>query len=150
VVKIPDGAKEHSVAARDLFHEAVRNGLIKDGWTITADPLLVEYGTLDLYIDLGAEKLVGAEKDGQRIAVEIKSFLGPSTLTEFHLALGQYLNYRLALKAQEPERALYLAVPTDIFEGFFSLPFTQAAVKEHGLRILVYDSNKEEIVRWTS
>ncbi|WP_255427143.1 XisH family protein [Sphaerospermopsis sp. LEGE 00249] len=60
-----------------------------------------------------AERILAAEKTGKKIAVEIKSFLGASEVTEFHLALGQCLNYRSALKLTEPERMLYLAIPVD-------------------------------------
>jgi XisH protein len=91
--------------AHDVFHTAVREGLIKEGWTITDDPLIVEYGGLDLYIDLAAEKLIAAEKGDHRIAVEVKTFLGPSLVTDFHVALGQFLNYRIALKEQHPGRS---------------------------------------------
>jgi hypothetical protein len=96
---------------RDLFHDAVKHGLTKDGWTITADPMIVEFSGHDMYIDLGAGKLIAADKDNQQIAVEVKSFIGPSVLSDFHTALGQFLNYRLALDAKEPQRMLYLAVP---------------------------------------
>jgi len=72
-------------------------------------------------IDLGAEKLVVAEKDGEKIAVEIKSFLGPSVISDFHVALGQFLNYRLALEAQGSARKLYLAVPEETYTTFFHL-----------------------------
>jgi hypothetical protein len=136
------------MAARDAFHESVSNGLLKDGWMITDDPLVVQFGGLDLYIDLGAEKLIAAEKEGTRIAVEIKSFLGPSLLSDFHTALGQFLNYRLALEAQDPQRVLYLAVPYDAYVAFFSLPLAQAAVATYGLRLLVYNPEKQEIIQW--
>lgn len=84
--------------ARDIFHNAVRSALEKDGWIITQDPLYIKVGIAEFYIDLGAEKLIAAEKSGQQIAVEIKSFLGDSFISEFHLALGQALNYRKALE----------------------------------------------------
>jgi len=45
------------MAARDVFHDAVRNGLEKEGWLITDDPLEIEVGGVEMYIDLGAEKL---------------------------------------------------------------------------------------------
>jgi hypothetical protein len=53
------------MAARDTFHEAVRNALVKDGWTITHDPLSLSFGGVDLYIDPGAEKVIAAEREGQ-------------------------------------------------------------------------------------
>lgn len=121
--------------AKDKFHDAVKNALIKEGWTITNDPLFLQFGGVDLYVDLGAEKMLAAQKDNQKIAVEIKSFLGDSTITEFHQALGQLLNYRLILKRQEPERILYLAVPLDIYESFFKLEFTQLAIADYQLKL---------------
>jgi hypothetical protein len=63
------------MAARDLFHQAVRAALEKEGWTITHDPLAIPYGATTLYIDLGAERLLAAERGNERIAVEIKSYL---------------------------------------------------------------------------
>ncbi|NOT57748.1 MAG: fatty-acid oxidation protein subunit alpha [Deltaproteobacteria bacterium] len=138
------------MAVRDTFHEAVRNALVKEGWTITHDPLSLSFGGVDLYIDLGAEKMIAAEREGQRIAVEIKSFSGPSLVSDFHAALGQFLNYRLVLEAQDAARDLYLAVPLDAHAVFFSLPFAQAAIQRYQLRLLVYDGQKEEIVQWQS
>lgn len=61
--------------AKDKFHEAVKNALVHDGWTITHDPLRLRLGKRKLFVDLGAEKLLSAEKDQQKIAVEVKSFL---------------------------------------------------------------------------
>ncbi len=113
--------------AYDTFHDAVRNALIKDGWTITDDPLMVEFGLLNVYIDLGAGRLIAAERGNERIAVEIKSFIGPSLLTDFHLAAGQFLNYRNALRTKDPERALYLAVPLPIYDELFGHVLVQEA-----------------------
>ena len=56
------------MAARDVFHEMVKQALIQDGWCITDDPLRIRYGGVDTYIDLGAEKLIAAEKADQKIA----------------------------------------------------------------------------------
>ena len=64
--------------AKDFYHNAVKTALQKDGWRITADPLLLRAGLMTLYVDLGAERLFTAEKDGEKIAVEIKSFLQAS------------------------------------------------------------------------
>jgi hypothetical protein len=100
---------------RDLFHNAVKHGLMKDGWTITADPLIVQFSGHNMYIDLGAEKLIAAEKDNQQIAVEVKSFVAASVLADFHTALGQFLNYRLALDEEQPQRTLYLAMPVSVY-----------------------------------
>ena len=128
--------------------DVVKNALTKDGWTITEDPLYISFGGVELYVDLGAEKIIGAEKEGQKIAVEIKSFVGTSTIHEFHTALGQYLNYRLALEEQNPERTLYLAIPEDTYLGFFTLQFGQTVIERFQLKLIVYHIEKEEIVQW--
>ena len=62
--------------ARDTYHDAVCKALVKDGWTITDDPLRLVWGKKDYYVDLGAERILAAERHGRRIAVEVKSFVG--------------------------------------------------------------------------
>lgn len=136
------------VSAKDIFHESVKNALEKDKWVITDDPLKFKFGEVNFRIDLGAEKVIAAEKAGEKIAVEIKSFLNPSAITDFYNALGQFLSYRLALKNNQPERILYLAVPLDVYKTFFKLEFSQTAIQEYKLLLIVYDPVKEIIVRW--
>ncbi len=135
------------MSAKDRFHNVVKTSLEKDRWTITDDPLRIEWGLVAVYIDLGAEKIIGAEKEGQKIAVEVKSFLAQSTISEFHTALGQFINYRFVL-SQQPGRTLYLAVPLDTYNIFFQLPFTQAIVQQNQLRLLIYDLEKQDISQW--
>jgi XisH protein len=134
--------------AKDLFHNAVKQALIKEQWVITADPLIIKVEGVKLEIDLAAERVFAAEKAGQKIAVEIKSFLNPSTITDFHAALGQFLNYRLALQIREPERKLYLAVPIDTFESFFQEVFIQEAVKLYQVKLAIYNPIQEVITAW--
>ncbi|MFB3133132.1 MAG: XisH family protein [Rhodothermales bacterium] len=133
---------------KDIFHDAVRRALEKEDWTITHDPYFLRFGEVDLYIDLGAEQVIAAERAGQRIAVEIKSFVGASPVTDFHLAVGQFMNYRMALEEEEPERTLYLAVPSDVYDTFFELPFGQTTIRRHGLKLIVYHPEQEVIVTW--
>jgi hypothetical protein len=135
--------------ARDLFHQVVKDALTKDGWTITHDPFPVDYGDVQMQIDLGAERLLAATKDAETIAVEIKSFVNPSSIAEFHTAVGQYLNYRRALRAQEPNRVLYLAVPSQTYDEFFRLRFIQEGVEEYQIYLLVYNVEARSIVKWT-
>lgn len=134
--------------AKDFFHDAVKQGLIVDGWTITADPLIVALGGVDMYVDLGAEKLIAAEKENRRIAVEVKSFLGPSPISDFHAALGQFVNYRLAMETQEPQRTLYVAIPADVYATFFMLPFTQTAIRRNAMPLIVFDPQREVLTQW--
>lgn len=136
------------MAAKDIFHNAVRKGLEKEGWIITNDPLTLQVGGVEMYVDLGVDKIIAAEQAGAKIAVEIKSFLGSSNISEFHTAIGQFLNYRVALEAQEPERNLYLAVPQETYETFFSLQFIQTVIHRFDINIIVYDQVSEVIVLW--
>lgn len=138
------------MSAKDIFHETVKKALQKEQWIITADPLKFKYGNVNFQIDLGAEKVLAAERQGEKIAVEIKSFLNPSAVTDFYAALGQFLSYRLALEMIEPNRILYLAVPLDIYETFFQFEFTQAAIQRYQILLIVYDPVNEVIVQWIS
>ncbi len=77
--------------AKNLFHDVVKIALIKDGWQITDDPLFLKVGGVDFFIDLGAEKLLAAERDGKKIAVEIKAFSTPPALLISILRSGNSL-----------------------------------------------------------
>ena len=137
------------MSAKDVYHEIVKTILQKDGWIITHDPLILKFSSnRRLRIDLGAEPLIAAYKHTQKIAIEIKSFLAPSEISEFHLALGQFLNYRVALKAKEPDRILYLAVPLEVYNNFFLEEFTQISLKEYRVKLLVFDPEQEAIAQW--
>jgi len=103
-----------------------------------------------MQIDLGAERLIAAERGNEKIAVEIKSFTNPSNISEFHTALGQFLNYQVALEEQQPDRKLFLAVPIGTFKTFFTLPFVQTVMTRFQLNLLVYDPANEVISQWKS
>ena len=105
--------------AKDTFHDILKLALQKDGWTITHDPLALETGLRQVYVDLGAEKIIAAQKDSREIVIEVKTFAGASNITEFHLAVGQFPNYRSILRRQQPDRTLYLAISSEIYNSFF-------------------------------
>ncbi len=136
------------MSAKDKFHDAVKNALVKDGWTITHDPFRLDFGFTDTYIDLGAEKFITADKDDEKIAIEIKSFISKSELYEFYTALGQFLGYRMALKRVEPERVLFLAVPKETYNNLFHQTIISDLVLENNVKIIVYNSVKEVIEEW--
>src|SRR6266849_10997165 len=115
---------------RDVYHQVVIRALQKDGWEITHDPLTLRLGDARLYVDLGAEKLIEATKQGRYIAVEIKSFTGASFFAELHTALGQFLSYHTALALLASDRVLYLAVPLDTYEAYFTTPFAQTILDQ--------------------
>ena len=132
----------------DLHHNTVKNALIKDGWVITADPFIIEFKGLRLYADLGAEKVLAAEKSGNRIVVEIKVFNSPSLVTELEKAVGQYGVYRTFLKQVDPQRQLYLAIAEDVYQDFFLRPAIQEVVTDHQIHLLIFNPEQEEIVQW--
>ncbi|MEO0987649.1 MAG: XisH family protein [Cyanobacteria bacterium J06639_14] len=135
--------------ARDIFHQQVKNALVKDGWKITQDPFTIRISeAVKLQIDLAAENAIAAERDAEKIAVEIKSFIGDSDISAFHTALGQYLNYCQAIEEQEPERIVFLAVPIETYEDFFQLSFIQRSLKRYQVRLIIYDPGLEEVRQW--
>jgi XisH protein len=105
--------------SKDTIHVPVRNALIKDGWTITADPYTIRYEEIKLFADLAAERPLLAERSGQKIVVEIKSFISASFMHDLEEAVGQYVIYRNLLTVTAPEYDLYLAINERIYTGFF-------------------------------
>ncbi|MFP5270031.1 XisH family protein [Coleofasciculus sp.] len=138
------------MAAKDLFHQSVRRGLEKEEWMITDDPLELEWEEVKVKIDLAAERLIAAQRGGEKIAVEIKSFIGTSLISDFHTALGQFLNYKIMLDVKQPDRLLYLAVPLETYETFFQSKFAQVAIERYQLKLIIYEPVTEEIVQWIS
>jgi hypothetical protein len=136
------------MARRDTYHEIVREALEADGWTITDDPLYLSVDGLDVFIDLGGEQPLVAEKNGQKIAVEVKSFVVSSGISELERAIGQYLLYAAFLTKAEPDRNLYLAVPESAYHGILSKPIVNELIKSQKIRLIVYNEGEENITQW--
>jgi XisH protein len=134
--------------AKDRYHLLVKNALIREGWAITHDPYPLRDWDPNWEIDLGAEKIIGAEKENQKIAIEVKSFLETSFAYEFHKALGQYLNYFASLSQLEKDRVLFLAIPLDIWETEFQRHGIQFSIKTYNVKILIYNVKSQCIERW--
>lgn len=134
--------------ALDIYHETVKKALIKDGWTITHDPLSLKIGKKDIFIDIAAEKILVAEKKGQKIAVEVKSFIGTSVVEDLKNALGQYVLYEKILKHQRSERILYLAIRETIFNSLFTEEIGQIFLEDHSLKLIIFDPEQEVITQW--
>ncbi len=116
---------------RDIYHDAVKSALIQEGWIITADPYKIKYQEIDLYADLAAEWPMAAERQGQKIVVEIKSFVGRSLMTDFHHAVGQYMVYRSLIQETAPEYRLYLAIDDITHISFFKRAGVEFLVQAH-------------------
>ncbi|MEO0043990.1 MAG: hypothetical protein RL329_3438 [Bacteroidota bacterium] len=134
---------------KDKYHDIVRLALEKEGWVITHDPYKIKLGKRRGYIDLGAEKgIIAAEKKGDKIAVEIKTFSDPSDLHAFENALGQFLIYWRALQFKEPDRVLYLGVPQSFYARFFDDAFFLETAQDFNVKMIVYNEQKGIIERW--
>lgn len=134
--------------AKDIYHDVVKAALIKDDWKITDDPLVLRIGSRSAMVDLGAEKLIAAEKNHKKIAVEIKSFIGKSPLNDLENALGQYILYSRILQKTEADRIIYLAVSTVVYKTLFSEEVGQLLLESHDLKLVVFDNTTQEILQW--
>lgn len=139
---------EYEMPAKDIYHNCVKTALIKDGWTITDDPLSLKVGQKDIFIDLAAEKFFVAEKQGVKIAVEVKSFVGKSEIEDLKNALGQYYLYDKILKYLNSDKNLYIAVRKAVFQRLSAETIGQIIFSDKNLKLIVFDPNLEEITRW--
>lgn len=134
----------------DIIHNAVKNALIKEGWTITHDPFIIEYKELTLYADLAAERPIAAEREGRKIVVEVKSFIGACKIQDLKIGLGQYEIYVSLLEITEPNRKLYLAISEKVYDEFFTLESIQVIINRLQVPLIIVNPETEEIVKWTS
>ncbi len=136
------------MSRRDNLHFSLRRTLEKDGWTITDDPFILLLGETILKADLGAEKFFAAEKEGRKIAVEVKSFESPSVINELEKTMGQLQLYQWALEVQEPERQLFLAISQEVYIKYFQKTIFQLAVQRNKINLLIYEPEREVIIKW--
>lgn len=136
------------MAAKDLIHDAAKNALIKDGWTITDDPLRLKYKAVNLLVDLGATRTLAATRNGEKIAVEIKSFLNASTINDLKLALGQFNLYLSYLRILKPEHKLWLAISEKAFDEIFSIEGIEIVFEQNKMPLIIVRIETEEIVKW--
>ena len=135
--------------ARDIFHNLVKKALISEGWTVTDDPLILlskKEGGIET--DLGAEKIITAEKGLTKIAVEVKSFLNPSPINDFHTALGQYLTYLDVMEMKQIERIMYLAMPFEVYTFLYTKTYFRYVVEKHKIRFILFEPVTEAIEEW--
>ena len=133
---------------KDKYHDEVRIALENDGWIVTHDPLRLKWRDITYLPDLGAEKVLGAERGTEKIAVEIKTFLGKVFQHEFYEALGQYDSYSLALSETEPERTVILAIPSEAYNNFFQKSYVQGIIAFKKIKLLIYNIETQTIEKW--
>jgi XisH protein len=134
--------------ARDKYHDLVKQALINEGWTITDDPFEASSLIADLEVDLAAEKIIAAEKGPDKIAVEIKSFLGKSWLHDFYKSVGQFSFYDLVIEVEEPDRELYLTMPEGAYNHLFRDPISVALAQRNQMKFILFNLETRKIVAW--
>lgn len=151
IVKLLIFVKENQLnimPARDKYHEHIKEALIKDDWDVTHDPYIIETEGVSYPVDLGAEKIIAAEKGSTKIAIEIKSFLKESAVSEYHTALGQFLNYRIGLIEIDKDRQLYLAIPKTAYIRLKRLPIIMKSIEVYELKLVIFDVYQKKILEW--
>jgi hypothetical protein len=137
--------------AKDSIHHLIKAAIVNDGWQITSDPYVISYGERFLFVDLAAiqsSRVIGAEREGKSIAIEIKQFRGQSAIADLEQAIGQYILYKLLLSQVDPDRDLYLAIPEAAYDSIFSEPVGELVIRDLPLKLIVVDLLTGEIVRW--
>lgn len=134
--------------AKDVYHNAVKFALIKDGWEILTEDYTLEYGSDRLYVDIAAEKSITAEKEGRKILVEVKSFLGRSFINDLEQAVGQYVVYRDILVETALDFELYLAITLGTYKSYFQRKLAQMIINRNQVKLLIVDAESEVIVQW--
>jgi hypothetical protein len=132
------------VPQRDAYHHIVKAALVRDGWTVTHDPLVVRYKGLRVYIDLAAEKSLPDSK----IAIEVKVFGGGSTVDDFEKAVGQYNIYRDVLRRRKIKRELFLAISRGTYKKLDRIPALPELVGDQKIHLLIFDEQNEEVIEW--
>jgi len=136
--------------ARDLIHFAIRRALEKDGWLVTDDPLTIVSERTRFYIDIGARKFLTAEKNQEKIAVEIKTLESRSILEPFYCALGKFCVYRKAIKDGGHDRKLYLGISETSHNRLTKIQIFAKIIEEFKVNLIIVDLETEKIITWIS
>lgn len=138
------------MSARNIYHDAVKSALIKDNWTIAPNPYLIQCEDIDLAADIADARPIAAEREGEKIVVEIECFVGRSLMTDFHQAVGRYKLYQMLLEKTAPEYELYLAIDDIIYENFFRREGIDFLVRSSQIKFFAVNIDEGAIVEWIS
>ena len=97
---------------------------------------------------MAEQPVVLAEKDGDRILVEIKSFGGRSFMKDLQNAVGQYTIYRNILALSALEYELFLAIHESVYDAAFQQKAMSQIVELNQLKLLVVNVDTQEVVKW--
>jgi hypothetical protein len=132
--------------AKDRYHDAVVRALVKNGWTITTEQMLVRFVERRLWIDIQAAKA----SEQLVIVVEVKGFESmPSPVDYLADAVGKYVIYLCALDYARLDARLYMVVPIVAYEGILNEEIGRRAIRKANIDIMVFDPEREEVIRWS-
>lgn len=136
------------MSAKDLIHDAVKQALIND-W-LDNHPWSLHHCLCDdtVFADLAAERPFTAERNGEKIIVEVKSFADRSTIQDFKTALGQYMLYLPAISRLVPEYKLYVAISEVTYHSDMQRDIVKLAVQEYKLPMIVVNIARQEVTQW--
>ncbi len=130
---------------KDRYHDTVVRALSKDGWTVTGEQVRLRILGRRLWVDIRAVK---ADKSVS-ILVEVKGFENaPSPVEYLASAVGKYVLYASILNDLKSDERLYLAVPELAYNGILSEKIGQSVINRAEIRLIVFDPEGEEIVKW--
>ncbi|NJK74253.1 MAG: XisH protein [Oscillatoriales cyanobacterium RU_3_3] len=138
------------MSAKDIYHAAVKSALIKDNWTISSNPYLIQCEDIDLAADIADARPIAAEREGQKIVVEIECFVGRALMLDFHQAVGRYKLYQMLLEKTAPEYELYLAIDDIIYENFFRRDGIDFLARSNQIKFFAVNIDEGAIVQWIS
>ncbi len=131
----------HSSMANDKLLPSVKAALLAAGWTIKEGAITIRKAGYQFQID------VSADKDGEKVAIEVKSWLS-NFVYDWHQALGQYLTYYALLFKKDPDRVLYLAVPEDVYKEHFINELFQEFTALYSVNLFIFNQRTNSIVSW--
>jgi hypothetical protein len=131
--------------AKDRYHDVVVRALQNAGWQITAEQIALILEGRRLWVDLRALN----PDQITAILIEIKGFENtPSPEDYLESAIGKYVLYREITEYLKNDLSLYLAVPLQVYEGFLQEEIAQQVIQRLGIKVVVFDPDREELVKW--
>jgi hypothetical protein len=137
--------KQALMPARDRYHVAVKQALIKDGWQIVQEQVLFVVENRNVWIDLKASKA----SEQRTILIEVKGFEGRSQVDDLMAAIGKFVVYRAVIDASGGKNVpLYLTIPEKAYQNIMNEQIGKLARQQAQVKLLVFDPDREEVSAW--
>src|SRR4051812_14518573 len=136
------------MSTREQFRVAVKNALIKDGWTISHDPYLAPFLDGRESYEFASERPMGAERANERIVVEVRSCVGDYELDRFAAALGRYELSRYLVRKGGLDCSIWLAIPDLVYMSVLGMDGGRELQADLRLKLVVIDPFREQVWHW--